>query len=49
MNAVADHLKEGQSVRVKVIEADEKGRLRLSMKAAAAETQQAQPQPQTVQ
>ena len=44
VNAVADHLKEGQSVRVKVIEADEKGRLRLSMKAAAAETQQAQPQ-----
>ena len=45
VNAVADHLKEGQLVRVKVIEADEKGRLRLSMKAAAAETQQ----PQTVQ
>ena len=44
VNAVADHLKEGQSVRVKVIEADEKGRLRLSMKAAAAEAQQAQPQ-----
>ena len=44
VNAVADHLKEGQSVRVKVIEADEKGRLRLSMKAAAAE---AKPQPQT--
>jgi polyribonucleotide nucleotidyltransferase len=34
---VSDHLKEGQSVRVKVLEADEKGRLRLSMKAAAAE------------
>jgi polyribonucleotide nucleotidyltransferase len=48
VNAVADHLKEGQQVRVKVIEADEKGRLRLSMKAAAAEAQQAQ-QPQTVQ
>ena len=45
VNAVADHLKEGQSVRVKVIEADEKGRLRLSMKAAAADAQQ----PQTVQ
>jgi polyribonucleotide nucleotidyltransferase len=39
VNAVSDHLKEGQSVRVKVIEADEKGRLRLSMKAAAAEAQ----------
>ncbi|MEK7836269.1 MAG: S1 RNA-binding domain-containing protein, partial [Pseudomonadota bacterium] len=44
VNAVADHLKEGQTVRVKVIEADDKGRLRLSMKAAAAEApaQQAQ-------
>ncbi len=37
VNAVADHLKEGQAVRVKVLEADEKGRLRLSMKAAEAE------------
>ena len=37
VNAVADHLKEGQAVRVKVLEADEKGRLRLSMKAVAAE------------
>lgn len=33
VNAVADYLKEGQSVRVKVLEADDKGRLRLSMKA----------------
>ena len=51
VNAVADHLKEGQAVRVKVIEADDKGRLRLSMKAAAAEAQQSQQQaqPQTVQ
>lgn len=32
---VADHLKEGQVVRVKVLEADDKGRLRLSMKAIA--------------
>ncbi|MDR1935502.1 MAG: polyribonucleotide nucleotidyltransferase [Candidatus Accumulibacter sp.] len=37
VNAVADYLKEGQKVRVKVLEADEKGRVRLSMKAAAAE------------
>jgi polyribonucleotide nucleotidyltransferase len=37
VNSVADHLKEGQNVRVKVLEADEKGRLRLSMKAAQAE------------
>ncbi len=34
---VADYVKEGQAVRVKVLEADEKGRLRLSMKAAAAD------------
>ncbi len=34
---VATHLKEGQSVRVKVLEADDKGRLRLSMKAVTAE------------
>jgi polyribonucleotide nucleotidyltransferase len=37
VNSVADYLKEGQAVRVKVLEADDKGRLRLSMKAAAAE------------
>ncbi len=37
VNAVSDHLKEGQAVRVKVLEADDKGRLRLSMKAVAAE------------
>ena len=43
VNSVADHLKEGQVVRVKVIEADEKGRLRLSMKAAASEGQEAAP------
>ena len=39
---VSDHLKEGQQVKVKVLEADEKGRVRLSMKAileAAAEPQ----------
>ncbi|MDH4191235.1 MAG: polyribonucleotide nucleotidyltransferase [Betaproteobacteria bacterium] len=33
VNAVADHLKEGQQVKVKVLEADDKGRVRLSMKA----------------
>ena len=43
VNSVADHLKEGQIVRVKIIEADEKGRLRLSMKAAAGEAQEAAP------
>jgi len=33
VNAIGDYLKEGQVVKVKVLEADEKGRLRLSMKA----------------
>ena len=33
VNAVADYLKEGQQLKVKVLEADEKGRLRLSLKA----------------
>jgi len=33
VNAVTDHLKEGQAVQVKVLETDEKGRMRLSMKA----------------
>ncbi len=39
VNSVADHLKEGQLVRVKVIEADDKGRLRLSMKAVTTNTE----------
>ncbi|CAL61984.1 Polyribonucleotide nucleotidyltransferase (Polynucleotide phosphorylase) (PNPase) [Herminiimonas arsenicoxydans] len=37
VNAVADYLKEGQQVRVKVLETDDRGRLKLSMKAALAE------------
>ena len=37
VNQVSDYVKEGQIVRVKVLEADDKGRLRLSMKAAAEE------------
>ncbi len=45
VNNVADYLKEGQSVRVKVLEADDKGRLRLSMKAAAAEIKAAETAP----
>ena len=32
VNAVSDHLKEGQIVRVKVLEVDDKGRMKLSMK-----------------
>ena len=35
--SVADYLKEGQIVRVKVLEADDKGRMRLSMKALLAD------------
>ena len=46
VNKVEDFLKEGQKVRVKVLEADEKGRVRLSAKALleqpAAETAPAQ-------
>ncbi len=34
--SVADHLKEGQIVRVKVLEVDDKGRMKLSMKALLA-------------
>jgi polyribonucleotide nucleotidyltransferase len=37
VNAVADYLQEGQQVRVKVLETDDRGRLKLSMKAAVAE------------
>jgi len=37
VNQVSDFLKEGQQVKVKVIEADEKGRVRLSIKALSAE------------
>lgn len=37
VNQVSDYLKEGQKVRVKVLEADEKGRVRLSMKALMEE------------
>jgi len=33
VNAVSDYLKEGQAVRVKVLETDERGKIRLSMKA----------------
>jgi len=41
VNSVSDYLKEGQIVRVKVLEADEKGRLRLSMKALLDSSEQA--------
>src|SRR5512139_3191837 len=45
VNQVSDYLKEGQAVRVKVLEADDKGRLRLSMKAAAEDDAQKSQQP----
>jgi polyribonucleotide nucleotidyltransferase len=41
VNAVSDYLKEGQVVKVKVLEADDKGRVRLSMKAVHAQEQAA--------
>lgn len=37
VNAVADYLKEGQQVRVKVLECDDRGRFKLSMKALLVE------------
>ena len=42
--AVADKLQEGQKVRVKVLETDDRGRMKLSMKAAAAEESGEAPQ-----
>jgi polyribonucleotide nucleotidyltransferase len=45
VNSVADHLKEGQQVKVKVLEADEKGRLRLSMKAVSEAEKESAAQP----
>jgi polyribonucleotide nucleotidyltransferase len=45
INKVSDHLQEGQKVRVKVIETDDKGRFRLSIKALLGEGEAAaQPQ-----
>ena len=37
VNNVADYVKEGQVVRVKVLETDERGKIRLSMKALLSE------------
>jgi len=37
VNNVSDYVSEGQEIKVKVIEADDKGRLRLSMKAISEE------------
>ena len=46
VNNVSDYLKEGQMVRVKVLEADEKGRVRLSMKAITEDTAPASAPPE---
>jgi len=45
VNAVTDHLKEGQAVQVKVLEADDKGRMRLSMKALIEPPAKPEPAP----
>ncbi|GAB4059366.1 polyribonucleotide nucleotidyltransferase [Uliginosibacterium sediminicola] len=42
VNAVSDYLKEGQVVRVKVLETDERGKIKLSMKALLDESAAAQ-------
>jgi polyribonucleotide nucleotidyltransferase len=44
---VSDYLKEGQPIRVKVLEADDKGRLRLSMKALLETPEAASAPPQS--
>ncbi|HVC10765.1 MAG TPA: polyribonucleotide nucleotidyltransferase [Burkholderiales bacterium] len=41
VNSVSDYLKEGQAVKVKVLEADDKGRVRLSMKAVEQQAEAA--------
>jgi len=40
VNSVSDYLKEGQTVRVKVLEVNEKGQVRLSMKALLGDAPQ---------
>ena len=45
VNKVEDYVKEGQIVRVKVLETDDRGRVKLSMKAAASEEGTAPAQP----
>ena len=48
VDKVTDYLKEGQKVRVKVIEADEKGRVRLSIKAIINDERRAAAEGSTV-
>ncbi|MDP2880582.1 MAG: polyribonucleotide nucleotidyltransferase [Azonexus sp.] len=45
VNKVEDYVKEGQIVRVKVLETDDRGRVKLSMKAAASDEGTAAAQP----
>ena len=45
VNKVEDYVKEGQIIRVKVLETDDRGRVKLSMKAAASEEGTAAAQP----
>lgn len=49
VNQVSDYLKEGQIVRVKVIESDEKGRIRLSMKALIEKPERKSAQPRNAE
>ena len=49
VNTIGEHLKEGQIVRVKILEADEKGRLRLSMKALLEPPAPPAPSPATTE
>ena len=46
VNKVEDYVKEGQIVRVKVLETDDRGRVKLSMKAAVADEAAATAQPE---
>jgi len=43
VNSVSDHLKEGQIVKVKVLEVDDKGRMKLSMKVLLPAPEKAAP------
>jgi polyribonucleotide nucleotidyltransferase len=49
VNKVEDYVKEGQVVRVKVLETDDRGRVKLSMKAVAAEEGSAAPATEVAQ
>ena len=48
INAIADFLKEGDKVKVKVVEIDDKGRVRLSMKALIEQPATTTPPPEII-